>query len=104
MTNVPPYYDKKPPHVTAANYHKCGVFVNRLPDNTITRFPCMSAKGRYVIVMSKKTNDLKMMRVCEVEVYVLRECHRYLRINNINKCHSFNAVTFSAKTTLQFVY
>ena len=104
VTNVPPDYNQKPPLVTADNYHTCGVFVDQMPNNMITRIPCMSAKGRYVIVLSKKTNGLRMMRVCEVEVYVLRECHPYLWINNIDKCHSFNAVTFSAKTTLQFVY
>ena len=70
VTDIAPK-DKAPPALSADQYRKCGVFIDVLPDSSRTRIPCASARGRYVFVKSRK--DRIMMKLCEVEVYVLRE-------------------------------
>ena len=51
-------------------YDSCGRFLETLPANSRIRFPCESARGRYVFVKSPHA-----MTLTEVEVYVHREYH-----------------------------
>ncbi|KAI0241111.1 hypothetical protein LSAT2_001532 [Lamellibrachia satsuma] len=70
VTDVPSN-GQKPSELTPTQYRKCGVFVDNLEDYSRTRIPCSSARGRYVFVKSRTTGI--SLRLCEVEVYVLRE-------------------------------
>ena len=51
-------------------YDSCGRFLETVSANSRIRFPCESAKGRYVFV-----NSLYQITLTEVEVYVHREYH-----------------------------
>ena len=51
-------------------YNSCGRFLEKLPEHSRIRFPCESAKGRYVFL-----NNWHQMTLAEVEVYVHREYH-----------------------------
>ena len=65
---------KPPTSHSASDYQSCGVFLGRLPLNSRIRFPCESAKGRYVFVkfmLQTPSTEVEMY----VEVYVQRECY-----------------------------
>ena len=73
VTDIQLAADKPPTRLSTAEYHLCGVFVDTLQTHSRVRIPCQSASGRYVFVRRRAT--VNPMVLCEVEVYVQRECH-----------------------------